>query len=172
MVSVVAVFGLSGVGKSWLISRFAAAETVVHAQASQLLREARAAISGRAETQEELRKGAVLENQTLLIEAFARLRASATAPVIFDGHSVVDGRDRLIEIPVDVIQALGPTGLVFIRDDPAAIVTRRAQDKFRIRPARTEAEIGVQQDRAFMVCARYRDRKRRGDTTLRRAGSL
>jgi adenylate kinase family enzyme len=58
MVKVIAVFGLSGVGKSWLISRFASANPVAHVQASQLLREAKAAISGSVATSEELRIGA------------------------------------------------------------------------------------------------------------------
>jgi hypothetical protein len=48
MIGVVAVFGLSGVDKSWLISRFASAHSVRHVQASQLLRDAKAAISGNA----------------------------------------------------------------------------------------------------------------------------
>ena len=46
MVKVVAVFGVSGVGKSSMISRYASGHAVMHVQASQLLREAKAAISG------------------------------------------------------------------------------------------------------------------------------
>jgi hypothetical protein len=47
MGEVVAVSGLSGVGKSWLVSRYASANAVVHIQASQLLQEAKAALASR-----------------------------------------------------------------------------------------------------------------------------
>jgi adenylate kinase len=67
-VQVVAIFGVSGVGKSWLISRFASANPVAHVQASRLLREAKAAIDGRNTTSEQLRTDAVLDNQMLLIQ--------------------------------------------------------------------------------------------------------
>jgi hypothetical protein len=70
-VKVVTVFGLSGVGKSWMISRYAAATDVAHIQASQLMREARAARVGRSVTSEDLRRGPVLDNQTLLTDPFA-----------------------------------------------------------------------------------------------------
>lgn len=155
MVKVAAVFGLSGVGKGWLISRFAEGIAIAHAQASQLLREARAEISGRMDSQEELRQGAVLDNQVLLIEAFSRFRAAATKPIIFDGHSVIDAGDQLVEIPVEVIRALAPAGLVFIKDEPAAIIARRAGDRTRIRPVRSEDEIQSHQKRAQVLCEQY-----------------
>jgi adenylate kinase len=72
MARVVTVFGLSGVGKSWMISRYAAAAYVAHIQASQLMREARAARVGQSVTSEDLRRGPVLDNQRLLTDAFAR----------------------------------------------------------------------------------------------------
>ena len=70
MNDVIAVFGLSGVGKSWLISRFAEGHEVLHLQASQLLKDAKAAVSGIVTTSEELRTGPVIDNQALLISAF------------------------------------------------------------------------------------------------------
>ena len=59
-VPIVAVFGLSGVGKSWMITRYIAHNPALHVQASQLLREAKAAFSGENASAEDLRKGAVL----------------------------------------------------------------------------------------------------------------
>jgi adenylate kinase len=154
-VKVAAVFGLSGVGKSWLISRFAEGIAIAHAQASQLLREARAEIGGRMESQEELRQGAVLDNQALLVEAFSKFRAAATKPIIFDGHSVIDAGDQLVEIPVAVIRALAPAGLVLIKDEPAVIIARRTGDRTRIRPVRSEDEIRSHQIRAQVLCEQY-----------------
>jgi adenylate kinase len=125
MVRVVAVFGLSGVGKSWLISRFASANPVVHVQAGQLLGEAKAAISGNVATYEELRIGTVLDNQALLIRAFSEIISDAVQPIIFDEHCVVDNGDQLVEIPVEVIAALSASGIVFVKSQPGGIVERR-----------------------------------------------
>lgn len=155
MVKVVAVFGLSGVGKTWLISRYAVSSEALHVQASQLLRQETTKLTGEAVTNEGLRKGAVLDNQSLLVQAFSKVAASATKPIIFDGHCVVDTGDRLIEIPSGVIKALLPSGIVFVHDRAAAIVARRAGDIARARLVRSEGEIELQQERAVAVCRDY-----------------
>jgi adenylate kinase len=155
MVRVIGVFGLSGVGKSWLISRFVSANPVAHVQASQLLREAKAAISGSVTTSEALRIGAVLDNQALLVRAFSAKIADAVQPIIFDGHCVVDNGSQLLEIPVEVIAALSVSGLIFVQSQPAAIVEQRLKDITRTRPARSVEEIEFHQNRAMSVCAEY-----------------
>jgi hypothetical protein len=63
MARVVTVFGLSGVGKSWMISRYAAAANIAHIQASQLMRDARAALVGGPVTSEDLRRGPVRDKE-------------------------------------------------------------------------------------------------------------
>lgn len=155
MVEVVAVFGLSGVGKSWLISRFVRQHAFVHVQASQLLRDAKSASTGVDVTSEELRTGTVLDNQALLIRAFRARCAAETTPIIFDGHCVIDSSDELIEIPVSVIGALRPSGLIFIADDPKLIVARRSADQTRERPSRTTDELTSHQHRALDLFAIY-----------------
>jgi adenylate kinase len=107
------------------------------------------------ESQEQLRQGAVLDNQALLIDAFSKFRAAAAEPIIFDGHSVIDTGDQLLEIPVEVIRAIDPAGIVFVRDEPAAIIARRAGDRTRIRPVRPENEIEGHQVRAQALCEQY-----------------
>ena len=155
MVDVAAVFGLSGVGKGWLISRYVSSHAVLHMQASQLLREAKVAISGGVVTPEELRTGAVLDNQGALIVAFATTRASAVIPIIFDGHCLVDSGSQLIEIPPE---ALSFSGLVFVRGDPQEIVARRRSDITRTRPLRSAEEISLHQLRAGSLCEEYAKR--------------
>lgn len=152
---IIGVFGLSGVGKSWIIARFAAHTPVLHVQASQLLRDAKAVLVGTDVTSEDLRKGAVLDNQALIIEAFARVCATAQLPIVFDGHCVVDNGDRLLEIPVEVIAGLAITHLIFIEGSPQDIVERRRKDTTRVRPERIEEELAQHQQRAKFVCERY-----------------
>lgn len=158
MANVVTVFGLSGVGKSWMISRYAAASDVAHVQAGQLMRDARAALVGHAVTSEDLRRGPVLDNQSLLTDAFAKVLAAEMRPIIFDGHCLVDVGDQLIEIPIEVIRQLQPAGIVFVHAPADEIVQRRESDTSRERPARTADALAAQQDRCLSVCTNYAER--------------
>jgi adenylate kinase len=146
------------VGKSWLISRYASAHAATHVQASQLLRDAKAAITGAEVTSEQLRTGAVLDNQQLLIQAFAAARAAAIAPLIFDGHCLIDASSQLIEIPAEVIEALSMSGLVFVQSEPYEIAARWRRDTTRISPSRSAEEISLHQQRANSLCKEYANR--------------
>jgi adenylate kinase len=155
MARVVTVFGLSGVGKSWMISRYAAAANVAHMQASQLMRDARATLVAREVTSEDLRRGPVLDNQSLLTDAFAKVLATEEQPIIFDGHCLIDVGEQPIEIPVDVIRQLQPSGIVLVHSPAEEIVRRREGDTSRERPVRTADALAVQQDRCVAICTDY-----------------
>jgi adenylate kinase len=155
MTKVVLVFGVSGVGKSWMISRYAAQAKVAHVQASQLMRDAKAAQIGNTVTSEDLRCGPVLDNQSLLIDAFIKVLATEARPIIFDGHCLVDAGEQLIEISVDVIRQLKPSGIVLVRAPAEEIVRRRESDVSRQRPTRTADALTVQQNRCVALCAAY-----------------
>jgi adenylate kinase len=155
MAKVIAVFGLSGVGKSWMISRFTANTDVAHVQASHLMRDAIAARSGTTVTSEDLRRGTVLDNQAILVDAFSRTIATETRPIIFDGHCLVDAGDSVIEIPPDVIRQIMPAGIILIHAAANEIVTRRQNDISRHRPDRSAAELAAQQERCVKLCAEY-----------------
>lgn len=158
MGNVVTVFGLSGVGKSWLISRYATVSNVAHVQASQLMREARAALVGHVVTSEDLRRGPVLDNQSLLTDAFAKVLATEVRPIIFDGHCLVDVGDQPIEIPVEVIRKLQPAAIMLVYAPANEIVQRRENDISRSRPTRTADALAAQQDRCTAICANYAER--------------
>jgi adenylate kinase len=158
MAKVVAVFGLSGVGKSWMISRYTNAANVAHIQASKLMRDAIAAQEAMMVTSEDLRSGPVLNNQNMLTDAFAKVRASEARPIIFDGHCMVDSGEQPIEIPIEVISRLQPSGIILVYAPAAEIVSRRESDTSRQRPARTSSALSAQQDRCVVICTDYADR--------------
>ena len=155
MINVVAVFGLSGVGKSWLSARFAESHGLLHLQASHLLKNATAARSGVQTTSEQLRTGAVIDNQELLISAFQAERQAATKAILFDGHCLIDGKAGLIDIPASVIEAIAPCGIIFVHAEPATIFDRRVADTSRERPSRSAAELHDHQERARAICTSY-----------------
>jgi adenylate kinase len=155
MAKVVTVFGLSGVGKSWMISRYAAAANVAHIQASQLMRDAKAALAGAPVTSEHLRRGPVLDNQSLLTDAFAKVLATEARPIIFDGHSLIDAGEQPIEIPVDVVRRLQPSGIILVHAPTDGIGARRESDGARDRPVRTADTLAAHQDRCVAICSDY-----------------
>lgn len=137
MIRRVALLGLSGVGKSTLIERLNARRPVLHLQASALIKAEQAHREQRFEDSESLRLGAVVDNQALMVAAFRRAAADAALPIVFDGHSVIDGRDGLVEIPSSVFAELEMASIFYLTADPDAIAARRLADAARERPKRT-----------------------------------
>jgi adenylate kinase len=158
MAKVIVVFGISGVGKSWMISRYAAAFNVAHIQASQLMRDAKTALVGKSVTSENLRRGPVLENQSLLTDAFTKVLAEEARPIIFDGHCLIDAGEYLVEIPVDVIRQLQPSVVMLVCAPPDEIMRRRESDTSRERPIRTVDALAAQQERCVAICRDYAER--------------
>jgi len=152
--AVFAVFGISGVGKTTLVKRFVKNHpSYLHLQASALLRTAKAT------TSEALRSAPAAEirdNQDILVTAFHTARLDAPErPVIFDGHSLIDGDAGLVIIPTDVIARLDPVRLIFVYDEPRLIHQRRISDTSRRRPTRSIEQLAEQQAVAFIACQRY-----------------
>lgn len=154
----IAVFGISGVGKSRLCSSYATATGSVHAQASELLKSAKQAISGRSVSSEDLRQGNILDNQSLLVLSFKELSSVERENIVFDGHTVVDGGTALVEIPFEVIASIDPAGVIFIWDEPAKIVERRLADTKRQRQSRTAVELNEHQTKAESLAQAYAER--------------
>lgn len=150
---VVAMFGLSGVGKGWLAGQLRSARPdVLHLEASALMR---AAMSTSAEALRTASADAVQDNQASLVAAFAAARAPhAGRPVLFDGHSVIDNDQELVEIPVAAIAGLGVDAVVFVSGDPHDIRRRRLGDT-RARPDRSPATLAHHQERARAIAMTY-----------------
>lgn len=147
------VFGLPGVGKSFLIRRFiVTAPTWAELRASALL----SATTG--QNADQLRKNdrhAIEQNQYALVEAVRAARASSPKNYLLDGHCVVDNDEELVTVPTDVIAALAPELILFVHDTPEDIVRRAASDPHRARAVRSIRETRAVQDFAARVCEQY-----------------
>lgn len=152
---VVAVLGISGVGKSTMISAFTQRHpSVLGVGASALLKQATAVMDT-----ETLRTAAVSDihaNQQRLVSTFSDLRLrNPERHVIFDGHSLIDNDQGLVIVPTDVFVGLAPNRIVFIEDNADAILTRRLADASRIRPRRSAEEIAAHQRMAKEAACGY-----------------
>jgi len=149
---VVAMFGISGVGKTTLAAAVVAAmPTITHLTASALLRDEN------QQSNDELRRADATTigiNQAALVRAFLR-QAERHEQILFDGHSLIDTDARLIDIPTEVILALEPKHIVFVAAEAHDISERRRLDPSRARPERSRAELQAQQERALANAREY-----------------
>jgi adenylate kinase len=92
-------------------------------------------------TSEDLRLGAVHDNQKLLVSEFRSATRGNEGLTILDAHLLIDGRDGLIEIPTTVFRELEITKIIFLQAPASEIASRRSNDDFRVRPARSIEEL-------------------------------
>lgn len=154
---VIGVFGISGVGKSWLVSEVASrVPGCLHLQGSALIKQG---LSDPSVSSEELRRSSgdrLVANQRILTAMFDRAVSEHTGSVVlFDGHLLIDTGPEMIEVPQTVIAALHPAVLVHVEAEPALIVGRRLADVSRQRPARDIDTLAAQQNRSRNLCLAY-----------------
>lgn len=151
------VFGVSGVGKTSLISRAVQREdTLLHVQASELIRRGLTGPAPSSELLQNSGRDKIIDNQSILIRMFKNVRRSNPDKlIVLDAHSVVDTGDQIVRIPVAVIHDLQLDHLIFMRSSPDKIVDQRKRDQGRTRPKRTIAEIASMQCQALDVCQEY-----------------
>lgn len=144
---VVAVVGVSGVGKSTVLRELSKRMPIRHLQASDLIKAEQARLQRESSTSEELRAGPILDNQALLLNGFNHAVEGCSNLIAFDGHVLIDTNDGLIEIPSSVFKSLNCCHIAVLVDLPSKISLRRANDSMRVRPSRSPAEIREQQAR-------------------------
>ena len=156
MTKVIGLTGLSGVGKSTLLASLANEISFQHLQAGALVREGRRIQENRAIGHDTLRFANIEENQRLLVEGFA-LKVDRTAGlVVLDGHTIIEQSNALTKIESAVFEAIGIHKMIFLKDDPGAILARRKADVTRKRSlmdVEELADIQVQaQSQAEVIC--------------------
>jgi adenylate kinase len=149
--SVVALVGISGVGKSTLLR--AAAETIQfqHLQASALIKAAKEKQTAETVVTDDLRTADITDNQALLVQGFSDARDPSKTLIVLDGHTVIDTPNGLVTIEPKVFEALGVTQFIFIADEVATIALRRANDQTRNRPQRSASELSHHQEQALLA---------------------
>ena len=120
-------------GKSTLIGRLNKRTPLLHLQASALIKAEQAYRVQSPDSSESLRTGAVLDNQALMIAAFQRITADVEVPIVFDGHSIIDSDDGLVEIPPSVFAELSLDAIFYLSAVPHIIAKRRLADTADVR---------------------------------------
>jgi adenylate kinase len=154
---VIGVFGISGVGKSWLVGEVAARiPGTLHLQGSALIKQGLADPSVSSEVLRLASGDSIIGNQRILIAMFNRvIAAHPSSLVLFDGHLLIDTAAQMIEIPQAVITALRPKLLVHVEAEPTLIAAHRNGDTSRTRPARDIDTLAAHQNRSRDLCQTY-----------------
>lgn len=140
---VVAFTGISGVGKTTFLRKFAELMEFQHVTGGSLIAAARNASRDGRDT---IRHADLDENQSLLIDGFALARDTNAQLIIMDGHVVIDDGEGLTKIPSDVFKALDVMAMVHLEACPARIAKNRLKDSSRSRPRYDTETLGHHQD--------------------------
>jgi adenylate kinase len=151
--AVFGLFGISGVGKTWLAQNVVAqVPELLHLEASALLRVAHQA-EGEALRRSPRRD--LVASQQALAAAFEKARAGCPErPVLISAHSVIDNDIELVDVPFAAIEPLAIEHYVFLRAESEVIASRRAQST-RQRPHKPASVLAAHQQRALEVCQSY-----------------
>jgi adenylate kinase len=128
---VVALTGLSGVGKSTLLKVAVSHVPFQHLQASALIQRGREAALGQVVAQDHLRHSDLDENQAFLVRGLEASIDSTSKLVVLDSHTLIEQ-----EVDPAVFAAIGICGMIFLMDEPKEIGKRRASDQSRKRPVK------------------------------------
>jgi len=128
---VVAFTGISGVGKTTFLGKFANLVAFQHVTGGSLIATAREAAS---DGRDAMRHADLDENQRLLIRGFALVRDPTAELIIMDGHVVIDHGEGLTNISSNVFKALEVKVMVHLEADPERIAKNRSLDTSRSRP--------------------------------------
>jgi adenylate kinase len=145
---IVALVGISGVGKTTFARQLAEDLPIQHLTAGTLIKMGSAIKSS---DRDRLRLADIDENQQFLIDGFHQSRDPNKRYIVMDGHVVIHGPLGLEELSADVFEALKIDGMVHLSTDPTRILEHRISDDKRDRPILSEQEIFEHQSRSIAV---------------------
>jgi len=128
---IIALVGISGVGKTTFLKRLSSQLDFQHLTAGSLIRRAR---NIEEISRDDLRLADIDGNQRLLIEGFHLACDRSASHVILDGHCIIHDDLGLEYIDSRVFSELGIEMLVHLEADLRQIQTNRAGDFARNRP--------------------------------------
>jgi adenylate kinase len=141
--NVVALTGISGVGKTTFLKNLAKYISFQHLTAGSLIN---AGKQSNPQERDTLRFNSLDENQNLLIEGFFACRNSEASIVTLDGHVIIDTNKGLEKISPEVFQRLGITFMVHLEAVALQISINRATDEVRKRPLYSQETLAKHQD--------------------------
>lgn len=147
--TIVALTGLSGVGKSTLLVAVAERLRFQHLQASALIKRGRETVLAQAVEQDQLRYSDLDENQRLLVLGLEASLDPANQLVVLDSHTVIERENDHFLVDPGIFAAVGIAAMVFLRDEPQEIAKRRASDQSRVRPRKDAADLAKVQGAAI-----------------------
>jgi adenylate kinase len=147
--TIVALTGLSGVGKSTLLAVVATRLRFQHLQASTLIGKGREITSGQTVEQDDLRYTDPDENQRLLVRGLEASLDPETQLVVLDSHTVIERESEHFLVSPGVFEAIGIATMIFLHDDPQEIAKRRANDSSRVRPQKNADDLAKIQTEAI-----------------------
>lgn len=145
---IVALVGISGVGKTTFARKLAEDLQIQHLTAGTLIKMGSAI---KSLDRDRLRLADIDGNQQFLIDGFHQSRDRNEQYIIIDGHVVIHGLLGLEELCADVFDALEIDGMVHLSSSPTRILTHRINDEKRERPILSEQEINEHQSRSIAV---------------------
>ncbi|WP_068094076.1 AAA family ATPase [Novosphingobium rosa] len=150
---VVILLGVSGVGKSRLASEIGALRPdILRLSAGGLLRKHLRTTSEKLRTAD---RRDVQENQFALAEALAdERRGQEDRLVLLEAHSFIDNDQELVDVPVEIIGSLKPSGIILISTTAERLARQREMDE-RERPKRTVHELRRHLDHSRDLARRY-----------------
>jgi len=143
-----ALVGLSGVGKSRLISSIQNDMEFQALSASNLIKAEKEADTDH----DDLKNHDIKDNQRLLIDGFNRAKTNNNQDItVLDGHTVIETPNGLIEISSNVFKEIDIKHFIFLVEDPEIILERRIKDSSRKRSVTSLTKLVEYQRRALEV---------------------
>jgi adenylate kinase len=141
------VGGIHGVGKTTLCSALSEVLGAQHSTAGELIR----ASSGRLETEDKSVVD-VADNQRLLLQALADVRANASI-LLLDGHfTLINSKGTIELIPIEVYEQIAPDAFVLLTADPLVITSRlEHRDKKAYEIDHVAAHLRTEEEHAAYV---------------------